>query len=145
MATVLLATTLLLPAYTCAGFRSPQGELVDSIPAGADSSTYAPARIPHRPVESFDTSDANDWITLLAYLWPLGVLGLRLRPSPGRLDRVMHWGELLIAPLSAGVIYLVATKGRIAYGSYLAYAANATLFAAAIAEFVRRRRSIGSG
>ena len=145
VATVLLATALLLPAYTCEGYRSAQGELVENIPSGADSAAYTPTKIPHRPLESFDPTVAGDWLTLLAYLWPILVLGLRLRPSPGRLDRVMHWSEFLFAPASAVVVYYVAAIGDVAYGTYLAYAANATLFSAGILEFVKRRRAAGAG
>jgi hypothetical protein len=143
IATILLASALALPAYTCDGYRSPQGELVESIPADADSAGYTPARIPHRPIGEFDATELSEWLTLLAYTWPILILGMRLRGRPARLERAMHWAELICAPAAAVMIYYVAATGKIAYGTYLAWAANATLFAAAIAEFLRRRRAAG--
>lgn len=145
LATILLASALALPAYTCDGYRSPQGELVESIPAGADSAAYAPAQIPHRPIQPFDPTELNDWVRLLAYTWPILVLGLRLRGRPARLDRVLHWTELLCAPASALGVYSIAETGRVAYGSYIAFAAIATLFAVTILEFIQRRSARGPG
>ncbi len=144
VATILLASALALPAYTCDGYRTPQGELVGSIPAGADSATFTRARVPHRPIQQFDPTEFSEWLTLLAYTWPILVLGLRLRGKPVRLERALHWGELLCAPAAALVIYYVAATGEVAYGSYLAWAANTTLFGVAILEFRRRRAAGGT-
>ncbi|MGH7655918.1 MAG: hypothetical protein ACREN6_14775 [Gemmatimonadaceae bacterium] len=137
---VALALTLALPATTCAGYRAPNGELVSTIPQGADSSKYVAAKIPHRPLEDFSVKELSSWLTLVAYLWPLLLLAA-VAWWPGFR---MHWTFFVLAlglPLASSCwIGLVVAVGDIAYGALLSFAILAALFALGVAELLARNR-----
>jgi hypothetical protein len=141
VATVVLASCLALPAYTCDGYRGPGEEVVRTVPVGADSSRYTPVEVPHRPIEGFELREPSTYITLLAYTWPLLLLGARVTWRRGRASRALNWAEVPVAAGSSWMVWVIATTGDPAYGSYLAGAANLILLGAAIAELIQRRRS----
>ena len=138
---VLLAATLALPAYTCSGYRAPDGELVSTIPAGVDSAGYVATQVPHRPIEDFEIADPWPWLTLLAYAWPLLLFGaesLRPRFAQGRVATALG----ISLPLaSAWWIYSLVISGRIAYGAVISLAALAGLWGIAVWEALARRRA----
>ena len=136
----LLLLSLALPAYTCAGYRAPDGAVVNAIPRGADSASYVPVDIPHRPLEQFDATEARSWATLLAYLWPLLLLAAtRWRPK-----FAAHWTSSLLAfalPIaSAFWIYTAVVIGTVAYGAVVSYLVISALWLLAVAELRARRR-----
>jgi hypothetical protein len=137
---VALALTLALPATTCAGYRAPNGELVSTIPQGADSSKYVAAKIPHRPLDDFSVKELSSWLTLVAYLWPLALLAAIVwRPK-----FQTHWAFFIIAlgfPLaSSWWVRLVVALGDIAYGGLLSFSILAALFVVGVAELLMRNR-----
>lgn len=138
---VLLAATLALPAYTCSGYRAPNGELVNAIPAGVDSTGYVATDVPHRPIEDFQISEPWPWLTLLAYSWPLLLVGAAsLRPRFAQSWMASVLGMAL--PLaSAWWIYSLVISGSIAYGGVLSLGALGALWLIAVWEAFARRRA----
>jgi hypothetical protein len=138
---LLLAMSLALPAYTCSGYRAPDGKLVSTIPVGADSSAYVATDVPHRPLEKFDATAIGSWLTVFAYLWPLLLLAAEAwRPPFGR-----HWVAsflgLSLPAASAWWICNAVVWGHIAYGAVLSLVVLGGLWLVALRELLDRRRS----
>ena len=129
----LLLLSLALPSYTCAGYVAPDGSKVGSIPAGADSATYQPTRLPHYALKVWTPREAGFWIVLLAFSWPIPILALRRRPGT-RLSRWLWWVEPVCAIAGGWLIWQIATLGRPASGTYVALAATAILLGAWVTE-----------
>lgn len=131
---LLLLLTLTLPAYTCSGYRAPSGELVDAIPAGADSAAYVPAEVPHRPLKKFDATEPRQWLTLLAYSWALLLVAAETWRPRIRRTRPATALWLLLPLASAAWIRWNVILGDIAYGGVLSLAALAALWLLALWE-----------
>lgn len=130
----LLVLTLTLPAYTCDGYRAPSGELVDAIPAGADSSAYVAAEVPHRPLKQFDATEARQWLTLLAYSWALLLVAVETWRPRTRRTRTATGLWLLLPLASAAWIQWHVIVGDIAYGGVLTLAVLAVLWVLSLWE-----------
>ena len=139
LAAVLLALSLTLPAYTCAGYVAPDGEKVGSIPRGADSSAYQATKIPHWALESPNPRDTGFWLAVLAFTWPLPLLALRARRPQARLTRWLWWAEPALAVGSGYVVWAIGAIGDPAIGTYVALAANAALIALWVRELFASR------
>lgn len=137
---LLLAATLTLPAYTCDGYRAPSGELVNKIPAGADSAGYVVAEVPHRPIEHIDLTSSDFWLRLVAYTWGLALLGLRATWPARRSAVPLVVLELLLPVAGAWIILAVVVVGDTAYGTVLALSATGLLWLLALGPLLRRAR-----
>ena len=138
---LLLASTVALPAYSCSGYRTPAGEIVSTIPAGADSADYTPTEVPHWPLEDFEPAGPWSWLTLFLYAWPL-----MLFAAESRKPRIAQsWTASLISVLlplvSAWWIYSVVVAGRIKYGAVLSLASLACLWMIALRDAFTLRRA----
>ena len=129
----LLLLSLALPSFTCAGYVAPDGSKVGSIPTGADSAAYKPARLPHYALKVWTPREAGFWIALLAFTWPIPMLALRRRPD-SRLSRWLWWVEPLCAIAAGWLIWQIATLGQPASGTYVALTATATLLGVWVME-----------
>lgn len=135
--TALLAATLWMPAYTCAGYQDPAGKVVTMIPSGADSSAYTPVRIPHVPIREADLGDAADWLRLWPYWWAIPVAALALwRPT----SLVPDIATVVIAPLGTLLVGFHIWE-RIAYGTYIAQVASLGLWLLAVLSLIGRWRA----
>lgn len=142
-AALVLLATLTLPAYTCDGYRAPNGELVDKIPAGADSASYSAAEVPHRPIEHVDVASVQFWLRLVAYTWALALLGLRMLWPAHRNAAPLVVLELLLPLVGAWIILSIVVAGDTAYGTVIALSATALLWLLALAPLLRRKRRQG--
>ena len=144
-----LALSLALPAYTCAGYIAPDGSLVTQLPHGADSSRYHPTRIKHYPLQRHSPTSSPYWpassplwYTLLAFLWWVPVLGARALRPRSRTAVALRWTEPPLAIASGVAIWMQASVGRPASGTYVALTANTALLIAWALElsprYVRR-------
>ena len=139
VAALLLVATLSLPAYTCDGYRAPDGEIVLAIPAGADSAAYTPTPIPHRPIEELEVTNPKFWLVLLTYFWPLALVGVRLRWPARQRHWLMVAMEIALPPLSVWFILVVVVLGELAYGAVLSVVALTALWLLTLGEVWQRR------
>lgn len=137
---LVLAATLALPAYTCDGYRAPDGSLVDAVPAGADSTEYVAAQVPHRPIEDFDAASLESWSTLSLYLWPLLVVAALLVRDHWRGSWPLLAVELVLPPVSAWIMLNAVILGDIAYGAAISLVSLTLLWIIGVVDFVILRR-----
>jgi hypothetical protein len=134
--TLVLLSTMWMPAYTCAGYRAPDGAVVQSIPAGADSAAFVPVQVPHVPIREAELRTLDGWISLWPYVWIVPVLAFATwRPQNKAPD-------LITAGLGPFVAWVLTFRlvGSLAYGTYVALAATAGLWFLAIGALVTRWR-----
>ena len=134
LAAGILLLSLALPSFTCAGYVAPDGSRVGSIPTGADSAAYRPARVPHYALKVWTPREAGFWIALLAFTWPVAMLALRRRRPDTRLSRWLWWTEPVCAIAGGWLIWGIATLGRPASGTYVELGATAMLLAVWVME-----------
>jgi hypothetical protein len=133
-AALVLLACLALPTYTCDGsdYVGPRGEIVSQIPDGADSAAYQRTREPHYAIEWM--SEPPGIFVLLAFTWPVPFFIYRRCRAPAPIPRWVMWLSPVFAVLSGLVILRMATIGRPAIGAYLAWTADAVLFADGTAQ-----------
>lgn len=119
IAALLLVASLALPQYTCARFRAPDGGVWSQLPPGADTSQYQPFSERHYALENFSAANVVAWLTIVAFGWPLVVLGVRRRAGKGRMSAVLWWFEPLFAAGSGYFIFEFSGLGTRAIGAYL--------------------------
>ena len=137
---LVLVATLALPAYTCEGYRAPDGALVDEVPAGADSSAYVAAEVPHRPLEDFDARTLTAWGKLSLYLWPLFVVAALFARHGWRGSKPLLAVEAVLPPVSAWFLLNAVVVGDIAYGAVISLISLTALWIVGFVDFVRSRR-----
>ena len=149
IAAVALLLSVALPSYTCSGYVGPDGRTVTSIPSGTDSAQYRGTRIRHYPLQDVDVTDIWDvvgtFFVILTFVWPVPFLFYRRRRGPTPPHRGLISAEAVLAVASAYWIYVLASIGRLAIGTYIALAADAVLLASSLAELWMRFRQRGAG
>lgn len=118
IAAVLLLASLALPQYTCARFRAPDGGVWSQLPPGADTSQYRPFTERHYALENFGVQNVVTWLTVMAFGWPLVVLGVRRRAGKGRMNAALWWLEPFLAAGSGYFIFVFSGLGTRAIGAY---------------------------
>lgn len=130
----LLLASLAFPMATCSHYEDAEGRRVDVAPGATPpegvkevvSRTYA--------LEDFDLRDPGDWVTTLAFAWPVLAIAILKRRERGAAALAVR---VLEPALIAGSIYVVdfistfLADGR-AIGAYLAFLALG-IYAAATA------------
>ena len=124
VAAALLAVSFLLPQYTCAMYRGPDGKTVQAVPQGTNAKQYMPFRERHYAWEDAHWNDASSWIAPTVFLCPLLLLPWGLRGKRGRIGRLCWWLEPFFVGGSLYVVWTFSSLGDRAIGAYLGLGAD---------------------
>jgi hypothetical protein len=134
---VLLATAFLLPQYTCAVYRGPQGNVLPP-PAEADRSHYREIQQSHYAWEGIRWNDPASWLVVAVFGWPLPLLIYRYRVRGPLWWWLPLTLELGLVAGSAYLIWFLSDWGERAVGAYLGIAGNGVYTLALLNEVWRR-------
>ena len=111
-----------LPFYTCTSYLDEEGKSVEVEP-GAPLPPGVRAEVEvHRPIESFDPSDFGSYFLMLAFLWPLGFVGIRAVARSPRALRAVRIAELPLMLGTGWIFYEHSSVGERAWGAAVAFA-----------------------
>ena len=120
VAAVVLAASLALPMSSCTHYVSPSGQLVGFLGFGPPRPDSR-AIVDHEYVLSaFSPEHPGNWVIVLAYLWPLLMLGYRPRAKRGVISRAIWWVQAPLLVASGVLVWFVASWGAPAVGAYVA-------------------------
>jgi len=119
---VLLLLSMTLPMSSCTETKEASSEQVTSAP---QSNSPDSEKEYHYIVDNIDPKDPATWITFLAFVWPVIMLGMLQWKKSGRMALIFRGLELLLIIGSLIWIDFIATflTDRREIGAYLAYAA----------------------
>ena len=128
---VLLLLSMTLPMSSCTKSKEQVAEQVSSTTQSYSANSETKY---HYIIDNIDAADPATWITLLAFVWPVLMLGLLHWKKTGRISLVLRGLELLLIIGSLIWIEFIATflTDRREIGAYLAHTAIVTYAVGAI-------------
>jgi hypothetical protein len=140
---ILIVCSAALPFYTCTKYVDESGKQVKveseaQLPPGVH-----PLVESHRPIAEFDLRDPGKYLIMLAFLWPLGMLGARAAWRGRIARRVTLALESLLLAGSAFLFYEYSDIGDRAWGVWVGFA-GLLVYAVGWLSDLRSRRWLGS-
>jgi hypothetical protein len=111
-----------LPFYTCTSYVDEAGKSVEVEPGAALPPGVRAEVESHRPIESFDLRDLGSYVLMLAFLWPLALVGVRAAARRPRVLRAVLIVELLLMLGSGWIFHAHSGVGDRAWGAAVAFA-----------------------